>query len=176
MRATQLVIHNFRSIEHCQITVADYGLLVGANNSGKSNIIDAIRVFYEKGLKFDPARDIPKFSTGDNESWVELEFQPTPEEAALLKTEYLMPNGCFRVRKYMRSVEKDDEGEPRAGIYAYVSGKLSGSRFYGAKNVQQGKLGDVIYIPAVSRLDDHTKMTGPSVLRDLINRGPEEGH
>ena len=80
-----------------------------------------------------------------------------------------MPNGCFRVRKYFRSEEKDSEGEQKSGIYAYVSGQLSNSRFYGAKNVQQGKLGDVIYIPAVSRLDEHTKMTGPSVLRDLIN-------
>jgi putative ATP-dependent endonuclease of OLD family len=46
---------------------------------------------------------------------------------------------------------------------------LSNSRFYGAKNIQQGKFGDLIYIPAVSRLDDHTKLTGPSALRDLIN-------
>lgn len=169
MQATQLVIHNFRSIEHCEITLAGYGLLIGANNSGKSNIIDAVRVFYEKGLKFDENRDTPKFDTSDEETWIEIEYKPSSIEAPLLKSEYLMPNGCFRVRKYLRSNEKDDAGEVRSGIYAYVSGKLSGGRFYGAKNVQQGKLGDIIYIPAVSRLDDHTKMTGPSVLRDLIN-------
>ena len=32
-----------------------------------------------------------------------------------------------------------------------------------------GKLGDIIYIPAVSKLDEHTKLTGPSALRELLN-------
>ena len=37
------------------------------------------------------------------------------------------------------------------------------------KNVQQGKLGNLIYIPAASKLDEHTKLSGPSALRDLLN-------
>lgn len=35
--------------------------------------------------------------------------------------------------------------------------------------MQQGKLGDIIYIPAVSKLDEHTKLSGPSALRDLLS-------
>ena len=101
---------------------------------------------------------------------MEIEYQPTTDELATLKDEYKTASGTFRVRKYLQSSEIDDEKKPKSGIYAYVNGKLSNTRFYGAKNVSQGKLGDIIYIPAVSRLDDQTKLTGPSALRpDLIN-------
>ena len=40
--------------------------------------------------------------------------------------------------------------------------------FYGPKNIQNGKVGDIIYIPATSRLDEQTKLSGPSPLRELI--------
>ncbi|MER3424582.1 MAG: hypothetical protein C4293_16530 [Nitrospiraceae bacterium] len=54
-------------------------------------------------------------------------------------------------------------------MIGYENGTLSHNKFYGFPGVGQGKLGNVIYIPAVSRLEEHTKLTGPSALRDLIN-------
>jgi hypothetical protein len=70
----------------------------------------------------------------------------------------------------MQTLQLDSDGKTKLGIFAYdAAGQLSNSRFYGTKNVQQGKLGEVIYIPAVSKLDEHTKLTGPSALRELIN-------
>ncbi|MCX8038930.1 MAG: ATP-dependent endonuclease, partial [Candidatus Sumerlaeia bacterium] len=57
----------------------------------------------------------------------------------------------------------------KAGFFGYENGKLSENLFYGWKNVAQSKLGNVIYIPTMSRLEEHTKLTGPSPLRDLIN-------
>ena len=70
----------------------------------------------------------------------------------------------------MRTSQLDSEGKAKLGIFAYnTDGQLLDTRFYGAKNVQQGKFGEVIYIPAVSKLDEHTKLTGPSALRELIN-------
>jgi predicted ATP-dependent endonuclease of OLD family len=169
MRAIAISIHNFRTFANAELRFSPYSLLVGANNTGKSNLIDAIRVFYEKDIKYEEGRDFPKFPTADKEAWIEIQFQPSPSELALLKEEYHLPDGTFRVRKYLQSTEMDDEGKPKNNIYAYVGGTLSNSRFYGAKNVQQGKFGEVIYIPAVSKLDEHTKLTGPSELRDLIN-------
>jgi putative ATP-dependent endonuclease of OLD family len=169
MKACSLHLHNYRSIEDADIELTPYSLLVGPNNAGKSNIIAAIRTFYEKGLKYDESRDFPKFQTQDNESWMEIQYTPDEEEWAQLKDEYKIPNGTFKVRKYFKSDELDAEGKKKEGIYAYVTEKLSDTRFYGAKNVQQGKLGDIIYIPAVSKIDEHTKFTGPSALRDLVN-------
>lgn len=169
MRAIRIKIHNFRSFAEAEILLNPYTLLTGANNSGKSNLIDAIRVFYEKDIKYEEGRDFPKFLTSDKEVWIEVEFKPSTQEFDSLKSEYQLPSGTFKVRKYLQSEEIDDEGKLKNGIYAYVSGELSNSKFYGAKNVQQGKFGEVIYIPAVSKIDEHTKLTGPSALRDLIN-------
>ena len=162
-------IHNFRTFDDGEITLCPYSSLVGANNSGKTNIIDALRVFYEKDLKYQESRDFPKFEVAGREVWVEIEYLPSTEEFQSLKDEYKLANSTFRVRKYFQSSEKDAEGKLKSGIYAYTGGSLSDSRFYGAKNVQQGKLGDIIYIPAVSKLDETTKLTGPSPLRDLLN-------
>lgn len=169
MKTISIKIHNFRTIADAEIFLSPYSLLVGANNSGKSNLIAAIMVFYEK-ISFDKDSDFPKFPTQDEESWIEVQYKPTVGEFALLKTEYQLPDGTFRVRKYLQTSQLDAEGKLKLGIFAYeTNGELSDSRFYGTKNVQQGKLGEIIYIPAVSKLDEHTKLTGPSALRELIN-------
>lgn len=169
MKAVQVRIHNFRSVCDAIISVADCGILVGANNAGKTTVIDAIRAFYGKGVKFDKARDFPHRGSTDNESWVEIEFKPSANEFANLKDEYKTADQTFRVRNYLFSDQRDTDNKDRSGPYAYVQGQLSEERFYGFKNVGQGKFGDIIYIPAVSRVDEHTKLTGPSALRDLLN-------
>jgi len=164
MKLHELRIHNYRSVADEAIRINDYSLLIGPNNSGKSNVIDALRTFYEKDLKFEPSRDFPKFDTADSESWIEVEYVLSREEAATIKPEYLIDGQRCRVRKWLFPAERAKEG-----IYGYEKASLSSSLFYGWKNVGQGKLGNVIYVPAVSRLEEHTKLSGPSALRDLIN-------
>ncbi len=168
MRAVEMVIHNFRSICDMTIHLEPCSMLVGANNSGKSSVIDAARAFYGK-IKFEHGRDYPKKGASDDDSWVEIEFKPTQEEIDTLKEEYRSANDTFRVRNYLHSKENGEDGKAKSGPYAYVNGELSGERFYGFKNVGQGKFGEIIYIPAVSKIDEHTKLTGPSALRDLVN-------
>lgn len=169
MQIAGVTIHNFRSVADSTFALGEYSLLIGANNSGKSNVMDALRIFYEKNLKYEEARDFPKFSTEDKESWIDIEYELSDDEYSNLKEDYCQTNNRVKVRKYFQTRKKGADGKTKQGIYAYIEDEISDQLFYGAKNVQQGKLGDVIYIPAVSRLDDHTKMTGPSVLRDLIN-------
>lgn len=164
MKLRQVKIYNYRSLEEQTINFGDYSLLIGPNNSGKSNVLDALRLVYEKDLKFDFERDFPKFQTADKESWVELEYELSPDEAKNLSQQYLIGDNHCRIRKWMWPADK-----AKAGFFGYENGALSQTLFYGWKNVAQGKLGNVIYIPAVSRLEEHTKLTGPSALRDLIN-------
>jgi predicted ATP-dependent endonuclease of OLD family len=52
----------------------DYSLLIGENNAGKSNVIRALRIFYEND-NFNEDVDFPKFSTDDKESWIEIEYK-----------------------------------------------------------------------------------------------------
>lgn len=166
MRAVEIRIHNFRSIHDATIQLEPLSLVAGANNSGKSNIVDAVRLFYGD-LKWDEERDKPKVATEDAEAWVEVEFRPTDDELAQLKDDYRSPNGTFRVRNYV-SPSNGPDGKVRSGYYAYENDKLSENLFYGAKNVGSGKVGHIVYIPAVSKIDETTKLTGPSALRELV--------
>lgn len=166
MRALEVQIHNFRSIHDATVQLEALSLVAGPNNAGKSNLIDAIRMFYGD-LKWEDARDAPKVESKDKESWVEVEFLPTDDELSQLKDEYRSQRATFRVRNYFRSSLGTD-GKVRAGYYAYENERLSENLFYGAKNVGSGKIGHIVYVPAVSKLDDHTKFTGPSALRELV--------
>ena len=166
MRAIQLQIHNVRSIHDATIELRDLSLLAGANNSGKSNVIDAIRLFYAD-LKWDDTRDRCAVPGLDSESWVEIEYQPTDGELEQLKDEYRSTASTFRVRNYLKA-ELGPDGKARSGYYAYVDGVLSDTLFYGAKNVGSAKVGKLVYIPAVSKVDEHTKLSGPSALRELV--------
>ncbi len=103
----------------------------------------------------------------DKESWVELHFQTTADEQDTLKDEYKSPDGLLRVRRYFASKERVKAKQ--SNIYAYEGGVLAENHFYGAANVSSSKLGSVIYIPAVSKVEDTLKTSGPSPFRNLIN-------
>lgn len=169
MKLKTLILHNIRSVKDATIYLSDYSMLAGENNSGKTNVLTAIRLFYEDNIKFKKDTDFPMFSTDDNESWIELHFETAEDEQDGLKDEYKSADRVLKVRKYFQSDDNDLVKSNQSNIYAYEDGKLSTNLFYGAKNVSQAKLGRVIYIPAVSRTDDTLKTTGPSPFRDMVN-------
>jgi putative ATP-dependent endonuclease of OLD family len=171
MKVREVVIHNFRGIIDCTICLCDYSLLVGPNNAGKSTVFDAVRAFYEKdGFNFKPEEDFPFISTADKESWIELLFGLSTDEHSSLADIYKTSDKQLRLRKYFQTVNKTQDNKSATGsIFGYKNdGILSNEPFYGAKNVQSGKVGDIVYIPAVSKVDEHTKLSGPSALRDLL--------
>lgn len=167
MKIKSIKIHNFRSIKDAFFNLDNYSVLLGENNAGKSNIISAIRIFYEDGLRFTDKTDFPKFTTDDNESWIEIEYNTTEEEQLLLNDEYKTEDKVLKVRKYLKS----DNGYVQvnqSNIYAYEKGELSANLFYGAKNISQAKLGKIVYIPEISKVDDNMKLSGPSPFRNMI--------
>ena len=127
MRAVEVQIHNFRSIHDAKIRLEPLSLIAGANNAGKSNVIDAIRMFYGD-LKWDDGRDKPKVAASDAEAWVEVEFKPTDDELTQLKDDYKSAKGTFRVRNYV-SPSTGSDGKVRSGYYAYEGGNLSDNLF-----------------------------------------------
>lgn len=168
MKISKATIHNFRSIKVGTFDLYDFTLLVGENNVGKSNIITALRVFYEEE-KFSPSNDFPKFATDDKESWIEIEFLTTDDEQESLKEEYKSLDKRLRLRKYLQSEDSELVKANQSNIYAYEKGVLSKNLFYGAKNISQAKIGKIIFIPEVSKTDDSLKMTGPSPFREMVN-------
>jgi len=172
MKIQKTTIHNFRSIIHQVIDCKDFTLFVGENNSGKTNIITALRAFYEnEGYKYDKKSDFPKLTdTTDSESWIELEFITTNEEQEKIKDEYKRDDNILIVRRYFESSDKDKVSKDNSNIF-YIStdGTISENNFYGAKNVSQAKLGKIIYIPEIAKTEDTFKLSGPSPLRQVIS-------
>ena len=167
MRIRTVALHNFRSIKDVKFDLEDHSLLVGENNAGKTNVITALRIFYEDhGIKFDENRDFPKFTT-DDESWIELEFLTNAEEQENLKQSYKSEDKILKVRRYLKSDQNVKSGQ--SNIYGYENGALSTNLFYGAKNISQAKLGKVIHIPDVSTTNDTLKLSGPSPFREMVN-------
>jgi len=104
MKLAHIAIHNFRGIIDASMAFRPYALIVGANNSGKSTIIDCIRAFYEKdGFKFKKEADFPLKGAVDQESWAELTFSLTDEEHDSLKDEYKTDDKSLKVRKYFQT-------------------------------------------------------------------------
>ena len=170
MKINKIQLHNFRAIKDGIFNLNNYSLLIGENNSGKSTVITAIRMFYEDdGLKFNDARDFPKFKTENKNSWIEIEFQLTDDESSTLKDEYRIEENKLKVRRYFKSEKKELVDSKNSNIYAYENGNLSQNYFYGAKNISQTKLGKVIFIPEISKTSDTLKFSGPSPLRDITN-------
>lgn len=169
MKIKSIRIHNFRSIQDIEFELKNYNVLVGANNAGKSNILTALRIFYEDGIKYNEKVDFPKFETDDEESWIEIEYQLTDDEFKNLKKDYKNPGNILKVRKYLKSTDKSRVKANQSNIYAYENGKLSANLFYGAKNISQAKLGSVIYIPEVTKTDETLKLSGPSPLRNTLS-------
>lgn len=171
MKIEKVTLHNFRGIVDTAVCFCSYTLLVGQNNAGKSTIIDALRAFYEKdGFKYKPGQDFPFVETSDRESWIDIVYSLSDEEWYSLAEDYKADDHMLRLRKYFHTTTKTHDDKPAVGIiFGYkADGTISNEPFYGAKNVQSGKIGDVVYIPAVSKVDEHTKLSGPSVLRDLL--------
>ena len=169
MKIRNINIHNFRSIKDESFTLENFSLLIGENNVGKSNVITALRVFYENdGAKFSDSVDFPKFPTDDNESWIEIEFLTTADEQSNLKNEYKSTDNILKVRRYFKSSNADLVKSNQSNIYAYENGVLSQNLFYGAKNISQAKLGKVIFIPEISKSEDNLKLSGPSPFREMV--------
>jgi hypothetical protein len=151
-----------RSIRDAEFELEDYCVLVGCNNAGKTNLLDAIRLFYEQGVKYDGSRDIPTSGCADGDSWIEMTYRLQPAEEQALPEKYRLPESRLRIRKYLcRRAGK-------LGMFAYAGDGLSEDSFFGAKTVQQGKVGTVTYVPAVDRLEEEAKLSGPSPFRDLL--------
>lgn len=171
MKLRNIHIHNFRSIHDSSFDLEDFALMVGANNSGKTTVLSAILALYEKdGFKFIADRDFPFGVSGDEDSWIDATYELSQSEYESLAEHYRLSNQRLKVRKYFKTADKIDGKSVQGNLVGYTSdSELHDKLFYGPKSVQNGKIGDLIYIPAVSKVDDHAKTTGPSALRDLLN-------
>lgn len=168
MKISEVRIHNYRSILDMTLTGHDYMLLVGANNAGKSTVINALRAFYDD-LKWS-ADDFPKVGTLDGETWIEITFSLSDDEWDGLAETY--KEGTAEKRLTVRRYLKSEDGRVKASqsnLYGVVNGAVEDGLFYGARQISLAKVGRILYIPALTTTAEQTKMSGPSPLRNMLN-------
>lgn len=167
MNITRIRIHNFRSILEQEIIVQKFSLFIGANNAGKSTIMNAIRLFY--GDLSWSTDDFPKVGAQDDDVWIEIEFKLDDIEWESLADSYKINDDKKLILKRFFKSKTIKVEKNQSNLYAVLNGQLSEGCFYGASNVGLNKLGDLLYIPAITSVTDQTKMSGPSPLRNMIN-------
>lgn len=169
MKLKEIKVHNYRAVIDLCIEAHDYTLLVGANNAGKSTVLNALRAFYDD-LKWT-TDDFPKTGATDADSWVQLKFALDDDEWAGLAEKYKggAVDQSLTVRRYFKSDDKGRLQASQSNIFGLIKGELDTELFYGAKNVGAAKVGQIIYVPALTTPADQTKMSGPSPLRNMLN-------
>ena len=166
MHLTRIGIHNYRSIIDAHVETHEFTMLVGANNAGKSNFMNALRCFY--GELSWTEDDFPKIGTRDQESWVQLSFDLSNDEWNALDSKYKegVNNKILVLKRYFKGDRAKDR---QNNIYAVVNGQVQDKVFYGARSTKAEKCGKIVYIPALTSPDDQLKTSGPSPLRKLLN-------
>lgn len=120
MRIQQVTIHNFRSIGHLAMRCEPSTVLIGPNNSGKSNILSAIEFFLSPGAKAEEDDFFAFRAEDDRELWVEVLFcDLTAQEKTTFKR-YLLEDGTLRVRKSTSGGEVAYRGYARQPTHPWL--------------------------------------------------------
>lgn len=169
MKIRSIQISGFRSFPEVEettlpIRLEDLSILVGKNNSGKSNVFRAIRYFYrEDDYKSGVAEEdffIDEMRRA-TELWVEIEFTDLDsEELESIPEKYVLPDKTFRIRR--SAFLKDTSSGRTAGLlnaYECVDDdiRLSETKYKGFDEVGLASLGDILHVPTVKDLPDELK-------------------
>jgi putative ATP-dependent endonuclease of the OLD family len=87
MKISKIKIQNFRSIREAEIDCSDFNTFVGQNNSGKTNLFEAIEFFYNGLGKGVSVSDISFGRDTENEVVVELTFTGALDGVEKMKNE-----------------------------------------------------------------------------------------
>lgn len=171
MKVHRLHIHNFRSICDAEIFLTDYTLLVGANNAGKSNVIDALRFFFGDYVYNDDV-DCPRIRNkiiNHNDIWVEVEFSEVKHIDAEKKYANIIHDDKVSVR---RTIAPKNSKSKR--MYEFVGkDEKPVKRGKGTSEKEWKALLDkfimpLSYLPSISNPSADIRLTGTSLLKDLI--------
>jgi putative ATP-dependent endonuclease of OLD family len=99
MKISNLTIHQFRSIQHIELTVHDMLVVLGQNNHGKSNVLRAVEYLLTSSVKGVPEDLFSYRQDHDLELWVEAVFSNLTEAERTTFQKYVSADGSIRIRK-----------------------------------------------------------------------------
>lgn len=154
MKIASITVHNFRSIQHCDLLCRDMLVLLGQNNHGKSNFISALDFALNSSVKPEIDELFAFAEPDDKTMWVEVSFDRLTEQESTTWKKYVRADGTFRFRK---TAKFDDEGKTAVAYNGYVSEpeeewlKADNTRNYTTRDaVSATPLSD--FVPASGRL------------------------
>jgi CRISPR-associated exonuclease Cas4 len=105
MKISNIVIHNYRSIQNCELKCPEMLVLLGQNNHGKSNILRALEFALTSASKPDLSDLFAFADDDDKEIWVELTFEKLTEQERITWQKYVRADGSFCFRKTAKITE-----------------------------------------------------------------------
>ncbi|MET9603171.1 AAA family ATPase [Streptomyces sp. NPDC006459] len=167
MRPLRVAVRNVRGALDVELHLRPFGALIGPNNAGKSTLMDAVLLFYG-ALDWDEARDLPWHAEPGVESWVEIDYSVDATEAKQIGVD-LVDGDLLRIRRWFTK-----SNDHLAGSYYLIP--KDGGEPQPTGWATAAKLGQCVHIPAISNMADHTSLSGPSPLRDVLLLAFSERH
>lgn len=174
MPISRILIEHFRSIERCEFTPGQFCALVGENNAGKSNILQALDLVLARAwvnigaFSEDDFRD----RNTDRDIVIELEFSPALKYRRFktsAMTEVDIPIVRFTVTKYKVDSARGKKGDLRLDQSCL---KLNGTQVSVMKQVP--KKGVKPDFEPLTRVPDEVRELIPAIYIDTERRLSEQ--
>jgi putative ATP-dependent endonuclease of the OLD family len=164
MHIDQITIKNFRSLKETSLTVSTFSVLLGANNSGKSNILRALEFFLTPSMQFNPD-DYPAGVFPFQPVEIEVSFRNlTATEAAAFQSQ-LRGNGIL-VLKRIATVGND---HPQNNGYRWIASDGTVSDLP-ADLITPGKLPEFFFVPALFDIRKELTVNSNTYFGRLLKR------
>lgn len=98
MQIEKVTIKNFRSLKSTSLAFADFSVLLGANNSGKSNILRALEFFLTPSMQFNPV-DYPAGTVPLSPVDIEVTFHNLTANEKTTFQKQMHPNGTLVLKR-----------------------------------------------------------------------------
>lgn len=163
LKIGRIHIEGIKSYKRTKFHVENYNVLAGENNSGKSNIISAIRWFFkDKNFKLSK-EDINHGFKSDPSITIEFIFEDGDTIPKSFKEEFADKTGKkFLIKAYCNL--NDLKEKPQAPNYQIL--KLYGK----PEKISLPKIVDVIFVPSIRQLSDELKLTANSTINKLVTK------
>lgn len=168
MKIRKIRVHGIKSFIDQSMDVSNYTVIVGENNSGKSNLLFSVLWFF--GREKLSGNDI---NSAISDPFVEITFNAESEAEKKDLKKYLI-NDTVTIRAIPKSTPSGDRGVG-ADFHGYIenSGKVeldTENKFQGWESKARAYLGDLVFIPPIKQLADEMKNTASSALNQLVSK------
>jgi len=117
MKIKKVAIKNYRSIKNLELDISDFSILIGANNSGKSNILRALNFFFLGSEKI-VSEDVFSFlEDGDSEVVVAVTFHSLSDQEKNSFKKYFLADETIIIRRICQISKNNNEVNCSNSIY-----------------------------------------------------------